>query len=124
MHGATEVSGAGGMNLAGMMTGVAMGGVIARNITNTMNPLMSGIDNAPRSGNVVPPLIPEPCYNVVINGQVAGPFDINTLVQMYHNGQITRSTLAWKEGMDNWKLLDHIEEIKSLIPPPVPPQEG
>lgn len=51
------------------------------------------------------------------DGQQEGPF---TTAELKEN-QITRDTMTWYEGADNWKKAEEIEELRELfisIPPP------
>lgn len=125
-NGATEMSGSGGMNPVGMMTGMAMGGVIGQNMAGMMNGMMGGLNQPLASSQPnlqTPPPVPQVMYNVVINGQSAGPYDMNTLGQMAKNGQINRDTLVWKAGMSNWEKARDVQEVSSVFamtPPPIP----
>lgn len=58
-----------------------------------------------------------------MNGQVTGPFDLNMLSQMVTQGSLTRDTLVWKQGMQNWAKAESIEDLKNLfanVMPPIP----
>lgn len=126
-NGATEMSGGGGMNPAAMMTGMAMGGAIGQNMAGMMNNMMGGLNqasaNAEQSGMPTPPPVPQVAYNVVVNGQSAGPYDIEGLKQMANSGQLTKETLVWKAGMSDWQKAGEVQEISSVFgmtPPPIP----
>jgi membrane protease subunit (stomatin/prohibitin family) len=73
---------------------------------------------------VAPPPVPQPSqYNIVVNGQSAGPYDMNVLKQMISNGQFTKETLVWKNGMANWEKAENVSEVSTLFvqtPPPIP----
>ncbi|MBP5417715.1 MAG: DUF4339 domain-containing protein [Clostridiales bacterium] len=70
----------------------------------------------------------EVLYNVVINGQSAGPFPKETLVQMARAGQISPDSLVWREGLTDWcpiRTLAELNEVSSnfriqAAPPPQP----
>lgn len=114
----------GGFNPAAMMAGMALGGAVGQNIAGTMNGMMSGV-NQPIPG-AVPPPIPTAAYHVAINGQTAGPFDLNTLVQMASAGQLSSDSLVWKAGMAQWTKAGTVDELKKLFEnamPPIPPQQ-
>lgn len=128
-NGAMDVSGGGGMNPAGMMAGMAMGGAIGQNIAGTMNAAMGGVNATAQPGGVVsPPPIPSSGYNVVINGNAAGPYDVNVLSQMKASGQINTDTLVWKQGMSDWVKAGEVDELLVIFNqpsnemPPIPPQ--
>lgn len=79
-----------------------------------------------QSGNVPPPLPPQtPQYFLAIHGQQAGPFDVPALQLMVRGGELTRDTLAWRQGMQQWTPAGQVPELASLfaaMPPPIPPQ--
>ena len=129
-NGATEMSGGGGMNPAAMMTGMAMGGAIGQNMAGMMNGMMQGMNGQqpgtqqPPQG-MTPPPIPNVTYHAVLNGQAAGPFDMDTLSQMVSAGTLTKDTLVWKQGMADWVKAETVQELQPLFSssvPPVPPQ--
>lgn len=127
-NGAMNMSGDGGMNPAGMMAGMMMGGAIGQNMVGMMNGMVGGLNNP--QAPMTPPPVPNVAYHVAVNGQATGPFDFTTLSQMVVNGSLTKDTLVWKQGMDNWVQAGTVQELQSLfvsIPPvpgnvpPVPP---
>jgi len=91
-----------------------MGGAMGQNIAGVMNNAMSGV-NQPVQPGVVPPPIPTVAYHVAINGQAAGPFDMATLKQMVADGQLTASTLVWKNGMVQWTQVVAVPELQMLV---------
>lgn len=120
-------NGAGGVNLGGdgtgfnpaaMMVGIALGGAVGQNIAGTMNGMMGDVNQQ------VPPPIPTVTFHVAVNGQAAGPFDMNTLSQMANAGTFTKDSLVWKAGMPQWAKADTVVELKTLFAntmPPIPP---
>ena len=111
----------GGMNPAGMMTGMMVGGAMGQQMAGMMNNLgqqMQGGMNTPRP-------IPQVQYHVLINGQQSGPYQTPQLQQLVQNGQLTQQTYVWKPGMANWDLAGNIQELAALFvsmtPPPPPP---
>lgn len=117
-NGAGDINfGGGGMdgfNMAAIMASMAVGGAVGQNIAGTMNNMMGGINQQVFTGTVPPP-IPVVTYHVAINGQAAGPFDIETIKQMVISGQITKDSLVWKPGMSEWTKAEIVEEINSLF---------
>jgi hypothetical protein len=84
--------------------------------------MMSGLNQQTQS-NMTPPPIPKPLYNVVVNGQSAGPYDVITLRQMVSAGNINSGSLVWTAGMAEWEKAGNVEELKNLFnmtPPPIP----
>lgn len=121
-NGAMNMSGDGGMNPAGMMTGMIMGGAIGQNMAGMMNGMMSGVAATPQS--ITPPPMPTVAYHVAINGQAAGPFDMGTLSQMVASGTLTKTSLVWKQGMANWVQADTVQELQGLFGNNIPPIPG
>lgn len=111
----------GGFNPAAMMAGMALGGAVGQNIAGTMNNAIAGM-NQPQGG-VTPPPIPTVAYHVAINGQAAGPFDVNTLAKMASVGQFNADSLVWKAGMAEWVKAGTVDELKNVLaktPPTIP----
>lgn len=105
--------GRGGLNAAGLMVGMRVGGVLGSQIGDMMQGMGS-----------TPPPPPSTMYHIAINGQQSGPFTIQQLKQMIHSGQFTVNHYIWKEGQPNWELANTIPEISNLfgaMPPPPPP---
>lgn len=122
--GGVDLSGA-GFNPAAMMAGMALGGAVGQNVANTVNGIMSGINQQTMS-SAVPPPVPVIAYHVATNGQASGPFDLATLNQMAVLGQFTKDSLVWKAGMSDWVKAETVEELKSIlnnVMPPIPPTE-
>lgn len=127
-NGATEMSGGGGMNPAGMMTGMAMGGAIGQNMAGMMNGMMGGLQQ--NNNGAIPPPVIASAYHIAVNGQAIGPYEIAALMQMASSGTFTKSSLVWKQGMGNWVQAETVEELQTVfgstpsVPggmPPVPP---
>jgi hypothetical protein len=72
-----------------------------------------------------PPVPGAVSYFVVVNGQQAGPFDLNTLKQMATQGQINKDSLVWKQGMGQWSAAGTQPDLSAVFgatPPPIPPK--
>jgi membrane protease subunit (stomatin/prohibitin family) len=98
--------------------GMGMGFGMANMMMNNLNQQQG------QAKSTAPPPIPvQISFFVAVNGQQAGPFDVNTLKQMVSQNQITRETLVWKEGMANWATAGSVSELSVLfgsVPPPIP----
>ncbi len=96
--------------------GMGMGFAMAGQMMNAFN--------QQQQQQMAPPPIPTPsAYFIAINGQQAGPYDMNTLAGFVANGQLTRDTLVWKQGMPSWAVASTVAELASLfgaVPPPIP----
>lgn len=108
--------GGGGMNPAGMMTGMMMGGAMGQQIAGMMNNMGQNMQQAMNT----PPPMPNVQYHVSVNGSQAGPFNMQQLAQMAQNGQLTKQTYVWKQGMANWEFAGNVPELASLFAPPAP----
>lgn len=110
----------------GLGAGFAMGGAMAGQMGAAMSAGAAGMGNAGAGGaNAAPPPLPAAiAYHVAINGQQAGPFDLNTLQGHATSGTLKRDSLVWKAGMAQWTKAGDVSELASLfasVPPPVPP---
>ena len=112
--------GGGGMNPAGMMTGMMMGGAMGNQMAGMMNNMGQNMQNQQNT----PPPPPTITYSVSVNGQTAGPFNLQQLQQMVQNAQLTPNTHVWKQGMAAWEIAGNVQELSNLfgaVPPPPPP---
>ena len=120
----------GGAAASGM--GMGMGFAMAGQMMNAMNPMMNQqqMYQQPQQGGyqqqqpmAPPPMPAASTFFVAVNGQQSGPFDMNTLSTMVKNGQVTKDTLVWKQGMPAWAAAGTVQELSSLfgaVPPPMP----
>ena len=44
------------------------------------------------------------------------------LTRLIQNGKIGSKTMLWKDGMESWLPLDEINELREVLPPPLPPK--
>lgn len=104
----------GGLNPVGLMTGMAIGGVMG----NQMSTMMSGI-------NSTPPPPPAIVYHIALNGQQSGPYTLDQLKELMSKGQFTKQHYVWKQGMAAWERAETVngmaEVFESFMPPPPPP---
>ena len=121
----------GGAAASGM--GMGMGFAMAGQMMNAMNPMMNQqqqMYQQPQQGGyqqqqpmAPPPMPAASTFFVAVNGQQSGPFDMNALSSMVANGQLTKETLVWKQGMPAWAAAGTVQELSSLfgaVPPPMP----
>jgi membrane protease subunit (stomatin/prohibitin family) len=106
----------------GMGMGFAMAGQMAQQMMNPQGNMAGGAGYQQAAS--VPPPMPQPkTYFVAINGQQAGPFALPQLQQMIPQGQFTRQSLVWSQGMAGWAAAETVPELVSLfgaVPPPMP----
>lgn len=101
---------------AGAGMGMGMGFAMA----NQMGQAFSG----GQTDRATPPPIPNAAnYFVAVNGQQTGPFNINLLKEMVLKNKLTRESLVWKQGMNDWQAAGQQSDLSGLfgtIPPPIP----
>jgi hypothetical protein len=64
-------------------------------------------------------------YYVLVDNQQQGPVTMEQLTQMENNGEVTKDTMVWKNGMNDWaKAGDQqdLQELFAVILPPPPPE--
>ena len=115
---AGNTGGGGGMeNMMGMAMMQQMMNQNQNQNTNQQNTNQQNTNNPP-------PPPPTNQYFVSVNGQQTGPFDMNALQQMIGQGQLTKETFVWKQGMQGWLAAGQVSDVASLfgaVPPPPPP---
>jgi len=110
----------------GSMASGAMGAGLGFALANQMAQGLGQQQGSVAGAQGGPPPLPNAIqYYAGLNGQQAGPFGVQQLQQMIQNGQITRETLVWKQGMTGWTAAGQVSDLASLfasVPPPLPPQ--
>ena len=114
----------GGMAAGGM--GMGMGFAMANQMGAAMNsqPQAAPPAAAPPAVATPPPLPTASPWFAAIGGAQAGPFDLATLGGKVQNGEVTRDTLVWQQGMAAWTAAGQVAELQGLfaqVPPPLPP---
>jgi len=123
MGGGGSGGGGGAMDPGSMMASMAMGGAVGSGMAGAIGGMMGGM-NQP---NQTPPPTPQIQYSVSVNGQQSGPFGWPELQQMSQNGQLTKETYVWKQGMSEWAMAGQVQELAALFnaaPPPPPTTPG
>lgn len=108
-----NLGGGGGLNPAGLMMGMGIGGAMGNQIGGMMGNL--------NQQNPPPP--PTIQYFIALNGQQTGPFTTEQLKQLAQGGQFTKQHHVWKQGMSAWELAKNVQELSSVfsvVPPPPP----
>lgn len=61
-------------------------------------------------------------YNVAVDGKPTGPYTIDELQVMVKSSKLTKNSLVWKSGMQEWEKAGEIEELHFLFDeiPPIP----
>jgi membrane protease subunit (stomatin/prohibitin family) len=110
--GNVNLGGGGGLNPAGIMMGMGIGGAMGSQMGGMMTNL-----------NKTPPPPPVLAYHIALNGQQSGPYNLEQLKQFAQSGQFTKNHHIWKEGMEGWELATNIQELTAVfsVVPPLPP---
>ena len=106
--------------MAGMGVGMGMGVAMGQQVAQAMGQQA----HAQSPGMAAPPPLPQATtYFVGVGGKQSGPFDAPTLQAMAKQGQISRETLVWTNGMASWSKAGEVSELSPLFsssPPPLP----
>lgn len=107
---------------AGMGLGLGFGmGNQMGNMANQMNVGQNQQTQSPKTPP--PPPNQNVQYFVIINNQQNGPHSIDSIKLLIGQGQVTKESLVWKEGMSEWGNIMDQNDLKSLfgaVPPPLP----
>lgn len=70
-----------------------------------------------------PPLPAAVAWHVAVNGQPLGPYTPEQVQQAILTGQVTKESLVWSNGMDQWKPASQtpLTALFGTTPPPLPP---
>jgi membrane protease subunit (stomatin/prohibitin family) len=86
-----------------------------------------GLGMASQMGQFLPPQgQPTPAgpgFFLAQGGQQAGPFDLTQLQEEARHGRLSRETLVWRQGMEQWTPAAQVAELNSIlgqVPPPLP----
>jgi membrane protease subunit (stomatin/prohibitin family) len=97
---------------------MGMGFAMAQGMVNQFN------NGSNTSNTATPPPIPKAqIYHLAIDGVAKGPLTLEQMKRMIKNHEITKDTLAWREGMASWSKMIDIAELNRLFsatPPPIP----
>ncbi|MRI83524.1 MAG: antifreeze protein [Nitratiruptor sp.] len=73
------------------------------------------------STQTTPPPLPKESFYIAKDGKPVGPLSKEELKEQIRSGQVTRETLVWKEGMEQWeKAAQVVPELFQKLPPPLP----
>src|SRR5690349_745868 len=68
--------------------------------------------NSMAAGAGVPPPVPGgAAFHVAVGASQTGPFDLAALRQQAASGQLTRSSLVWRNGMAQWTKAEDVQEL-------------
>ncbi|MCK4999505.1 MAG: SPFH domain-containing protein [Anaerohalosphaera sp.] len=111
----------GGMAAGGM--GMGMGFAMANQMGGAMGTPPAQQQQQTPAPQSPPPIPQAKEFHIAINGQQHGPFQISAMQPYIQNGQLTRETLVWCQGMGQWTAASNVPELAKLFgttPPPIP----
>lgn len=73
--------------------------------------LAGGLNSKKTTTDDDPPPLPTFNYRVAVDGQAAGPFDINGLIELFNAGKLAPDSLVWTKGMANWQKAGDVEDF-------------
>lgn len=101
-----------------LMTDMMQFGVglaVAQQMVNTMNSAMGNM-TVPTVHMQAPQLpIQKAEFYVVVDDNVAGPFDEPELISLIQKGKLTENSLVWRKGLNYWCTVNAIPEVKKLL---------
>lgn len=108
---------------AGEGLGMGMGMAMGHQMANALNPQQQQATQ-PAGG---PPPIPgaAAAFFLAVNGQQIGPVTVGEMPAKIASGELTPTTLVWRDGMPQWAAASELPELRSIfpaMPPPLPPQ--
>ncbi len=102
--------------------GMGMGMAMAQQMGQMLGQSAPGAP--PQAGTGAPPPLPGvKSFFIAVNGAQQGPFDLGAMAQRAANGELTRETLVWTQGMADWQPAAKIGELAQIFaaaPPPLP----
>ena len=106
--------------VAGSLMGAGIGLTAGMNIASQMGSISNNL-NTTNLNQSLPK--PQTSYFVIIDNKQNGPFELIEIKKMIIENKITRQTLAWKNGLDEWLPMNQFTELTILFsqtPPPPP----
>ena len=99
-----------------------LGMSMARQMVNVMNESMQNM-YVPGSIKTISATPSPPSIYVAKEGRSIGPLSESEFSQLVSNKTVTKDTLAWMPGMQNWQPIEKIPAILKIValsPPPLP----
>ncbi len=103
--------------------GMGMGFAMANQMGQMLNNPQTHQPGQQPQSNVPPPIPGVISVFVAIDGQQTGPYKMDVILEMIKKGDISRETLVWKKGMEEWLPAIEVPGINGMFdetPPPIP----
>jgi hypothetical protein len=107
-------------NPAGGLAGAGVGLGMGMAMTNAMGGV---VGPTPPPSTATPPPLPAAEWHIAEDGRPMGPLSTAQLAQRVAQGSVTRQTLVWSAGMEDWRMASQVEALAPLFgsqPPPLP----
>ena len=109
---------------AGEGMGMGMGMALGQQMANSLNQSSQPAQPAHAGG---PPPIPgaAAAFFLAVGGQQVGPVTVAEMPTKVASGELTPTTLVWRDGMAQWAAASELPELRAIFPatpPPLPPQ--
>ena len=93
-------------------TGVtgALGGIGSK-----LSGAVGGVFGGKKQSGAAPPPLPSAAYYVAVKDEQTGPYSMSELRRMAGDGSLTRDSLVWKEGMEEWIPAGEMENLVKLF---------
>lgn len=128
MNSNVNLGNGGRFNPTAMMTGMMVGGAMGNQMAGMINQMGQNVNQSIQQNIHTPPPLPQISYFVHINGQQAGPYNIEQLQIMAQSSQLTLDSYVWKQGMPQWDVVRNTElaslfnnPMSNMTPPSFPP---
>jgi membrane protease subunit (stomatin/prohibitin family) len=105
----------------GEALGIGLGVGIGQRAAAAMSAPAEAAPPPPAVAAGPPPLPTASQWYIGVGGQQVGPLDSAGLRSNIDNGQLTASTLVWKNGMSAWTAASDVPEVAPLLPQTPPP---
>ena len=110
---------------AGEGMGMGMGMALGQQMANALNPQQAAPSGPAAQGG--PPPLPgaAAAFFMAVDGQQVGPITVAEMPAKIASGELTPTTLVWRDGLPQWSAASELPELRGLFPatpPPLPPQ--
>ncbi len=130
-NGSGSLGGGDGLNPAGLVTSMMLGGAIGNQMSGMMNQFnqqnqLNQHTQTSQSNNQQtppPPPISTIVFHAIIEGASTGPISFEQINDLIKQNIINQKTLIWKAGLTDWTEAVKINELQNVFintPPPPP----
>lgn len=109
-----------GFNAATLAAEITIGNTIGSNIAEAMK--NTSVNSSAFPNNMPPINNDKNEYFIAIDKQPTGPYDVDAIKSMVLSGEISDSSLIWRDGMTKWLPISEVISVKAFPKgmPPIP----